>query len=144
MGKKNDDSVLNPFLIFILIFTTIWNLWLKSTFKGYFGFRLIITYSICMCCYSVIHNIHYGKFLSIYNPFFTLFVFGGYYKLQWLARRYLGLFIIQGFDWFSKEHSLSRLLCPLWKHNISFVFVIISFIPYVVLFYIIKKEYGNE
>ena len=67
MGKKNDDSVLNPFLIgFILIMYIIVGFLLFITggfFSGYLGFFIITAYSFIFSIYSIIHNIHYKKLI---------------------------------------------------------------------------------
>lgn len=77
MGKKNEKVGCTPFIIVVVIVTGIWNFILRRAYYGQLGYMLLLGYSIIRIINSLIHNIHYEKFKTIYNPFFVCLLYGG-------------------------------------------------------------------
>lgn len=135
MGKDKGSDLNIKFWLTIIVVTSIWNYVLRGVYHGTLGFRLVIVFSVFRIIQSIIHNIHYDKFVSLYNPFFTLLIIGGYYMLN-RTYRYTHIFFTQGLEWFEwfKKDSSMRDIISWWQQLITFPCLLYSFFPYYILY----------
>lgn len=135
MSNDKGSGINFKFLITVIIIVSIWDYFLRGFYHGFLGFRLIIIYSSFRILHSIIHNIHYNHFVSIYNPFFILLIFGGYYMLN-KTYKYTHISLIQGLEWFEwfNQNGLSRKETSVLKQVITLPCFIYSCMPYYVLF----------
>lgn len=131
------------FIIIMIITVSLWKTLLQSIYHGTLGFSAINLYSLSFSIYSIIHNKHYNRFIDLYNPFFTLLIFGLYSLIRLFVLFVFGIEIIYGFDWFFKDSLLCKPLTNT-QHYVSFVFVIISIAPYLVLYILIKNHFKHK
>ena len=143
MGKKEGNGSI-VFILVMITITGIWNFFVRNAFHGYLGFRIVCVYALCKVIHSIIHDIHYQKFLTLRNPFFLLLLFGGYYILNRLSIRLLSFRIIWGFDWFEwfTDSFWREIESPL-KHYLALPFFLLSFTPYYIIYYNIKHRGDN-
>ena len=139
MGRKKNDGNGGAAIlcIVILVVTTVWEFLLRNAYHGLLGYRAIILFAIWRIICSVIHNIHYDKFVSIYNPFFLLLIFGGFYfSSRYLLGRFIPVRLICGinwFEWFDKNYFWRKYI-SVKRQVLSAPFMMLSFTPYYVLY----------
>lgn len=140
MGKNKENNIgCVGFAFIVLIVTTIWDFILMKIYFGTLGLYLIMLYSIGKIIHSIIHNIHYDKFISLSNPFFLMLIYGGWFLLSFFTP----ISIIRGANWFTwfNPNSPTRQYVSTISQIIGFPCLIITSSSYYVLGRsLIKKE----
>lgn len=93
MAKKNEKVGCTPFIIVVVIVTGIWNFILRRAYYGQLEYMLLLGYSIVRVINALVHNIHYEKFRTIYNPFFVCLLYGGFIVAGRILTRITGCII---------------------------------------------------
>lgn len=141
MAKKNEKVGCTPFIIVVVIVTGIWNFILRRAYYGQLGYMLLLGYSLIRIVNVFIHNIHYEKFKSIYNPFFVCLLYGSLFLVCRILAKLTGhaFPMIVGPSWFCY---MIRWVDDIHKWVDFIIFIpgfIVSMSTYVVLFLNIRK-----
>ena len=142
--RKKEGGIpgITVFSVVMITVVVLWNWILTQFYYGYLGYKMLFAYALCVSIYSLIHNIHYDRFRSIYNPFFLLCLSIGF-KVTRIICGKLGCPIglvngIQLLEWFDKESLYHEIVSPT-RFVLRFPFMLLSFVPYYIFFKNIRK-----